>query len=858
MRAAAIGRGTVLAERYQIEEVLGTGGSGSVFRAWDRVLGELVAIKVLHPARARERSWIRRLAREVKVARAIRHPNVCRVFELGQSQGHWYVTMELATGGSLRDSLRRQAAAQGNGGASAAAGAAPPVNAAQSGGAASGLPGVKQQEHASSRARADEHSQFARRSLDERLADVRALCAGLSAIHAVGITHRDVTPQNVLRMGDGRLVLTDFGLAIEHDAHTTVHGGTPAYLPPEVARGERSDQRSDVFQLGLIMHEVMVGGRPTWGQDGRAQLADPRPGSPPVEEEITRLMEACLDPDPARRPPTAVAVAGRLAAAEAARAPNLAARLVRRTRRFARRHRSALIVTAGVIALAGLVRTVQVLSRPPLCASGDQQLADVWDPARAEVIRRAFLATKKPYAAESFTKISEAMGKLTQRWRAMYVDACQATHVRGEQSVEVLDLRMACLGGIRNELGALSNLLASADGELVSHAVQATAGLTDVRSCADVASLRSVVRPPEDAAQRARVDDIRRRAAELKALLVAGRLQEGIRRARPLVEEARRTSYEPLMAEVLLMHGRFELWARGAPDETARLLDEALLRAEASRHDRVLAEASIDRLGLIASHETSSDTQRFAMRAQAILRRLGGDARLESWLHTAVAFSFDREGKHVEALDLHRKALSLKLQVLGHGDQDVGISLGNVANQLTALGRPKEALVENERALAIMQASFGEHHPEVARHLYNRGEIRLALGQTSGAREDFERAYEVMRAEYGAEVIDVSYPPNGIGLSYLAEGGAEAAGRAVAPLREALRIREKVASAPELRSETMFALARALWESGQDRTRARSLATEALALAPASGQSVERRRIMAETLARWGGDAKRP
>src|SRR6185295_169312 len=240
--AISLAVGSVLADRYQLEAPIGDGGSGTVYRAWDRMLGELVAVKILHPQRAREKSWIRRLAREVKVARAIGHPNVCRVFELGHAGGHWFVTMELATGGSLRDLLR---------GDSAAAAARP---------------------------------------LAERLRDARELCAGLAAIHAVNIVHRDVTPQNVLRMADGRLVLTDFGLAIERDDQTTVHGGTPAYLPPEAARGERSDQRSDVFQLGMIMHEILTGVRPTWSAAGaRLAVVEPRPGSGAVEEELSRL-----------------------------------------------------------------------------------------------------------------------------------------------------------------------------------------------------------------------------------------------------------------------------------------------------------------------------------------------------------------------------------------------------------------------------------------------------------------------------------------------------------------------------------------------------------------------------------------
>src|SRR5262249_40595531 len=149
---------------------------------------------------------------------------------------------------------------------------------------------------------------------------MRALTAGLAAIHAVGITHRDVTPQNVLRMADGRMVLTDFGLAIERGDKTTVLGGTPAYMPPEVARGQRSDERCDVFQLGMILHEILHGVRPSWSADGaRLVVWDPPADANTVEEELTRLITECVNLNPAQRPANAVAVAGRLAAAEAAR-----------------------------------------------------------------------------------------------------------------------------------------------------------------------------------------------------------------------------------------------------------------------------------------------------------------------------------------------------------------------------------------------------------------------------------------------------------------------------------------------------------------------------------------------------------
>ena len=388
-----VGAGTVLADRYQIEAPLGEGGSGIVYRAWDRMLGEAVAIKILHPQRARERSWIKRLAREVKVARAIGHPNVCRVFELGHADGHWFVTMELATGGSLRDMLR----------------AGVPVLRPNPG-TSLGVPGE-----------VAVNLPAASRSLVDRLRDIRELCAGLGAMHAVAITHRDVTPQNVLRMADGRLVLTDFGLAIEQNDQTTMHGGTPAYLPPEAARGERSDQRSDVFQLGMIMHEVLTGVRPTWSPDGtRLVLVEPPSGASAAEEELWRLVADCVNADPARRPLSAVAVAGRLAAAEVARPAPFPVRVFTRVRRFVRHHPRLMATGMAVGALAIVVRSVQIVSRPPLCRGAVQQLAGIWDLPRAEAVRRAFAASGKSYAADTFTHVRVILDQYAGAWTRMY------------------------------------------------------------------------------------------------------------------------------------------------------------------------------------------------------------------------------------------------------------------------------------------------------------------------------------------------------------------------------------------------------------------------------------------------------
>jgi serine/threonine protein kinase len=290
--------GAVLDSRYQIEAAIGQGGSGQVFRAWDRVLGEPIALKILRPDRAQERSWIKRLAREVKVARAIRHPNVCRVFDLANADGHWLVSMELASGGTLRDTLQSNRS----------------------------------------------------RTLAERLADARAICAGLAAIHLVGITHRDVTPQNVLRMADGHLVLSDFGLAVESD-ETTVQGGTPRYMAPEAAMGQRLDQRSDVWQLGSILHELFFDRRPEWrSHGGRIVLVEPGgPGASALYRRLGHLCRDCLAQNPGERPADAMEVSVRLASVEMGRSGGVIGRFVRRRWKWVAG--VVMVIFVGVLAL---------------------------------------------------------------------------------------------------------------------------------------------------------------------------------------------------------------------------------------------------------------------------------------------------------------------------------------------------------------------------------------------------------------------------------------------------------------------------------------------------------------------------
>lgn len=253
--------GQLLAGRYRVGPLLGAGGMGFVFRATDQTTDQMVALKVLRPELSVNPRWVERMEHEVRLARSIEDPHVCRVFSFGHVDEYHFLTMELANG-SLRHELR-------------------------------GLEPT--------------------RAWDARVADAKAIVLGLVAIHKAGIVHRDLTPQNILRFADGRLAIADFGLAMDQPGKTTQIAGTPNRIAPEVLANGKVTYASDVWQLGMIVYEVLYGRRPT-----PDELVDAPSSTPAVEDGIAMggealrdLCAACVHPDPKRRPENAQAVARR-------------------------------------------------------------------------------------------------------------------------------------------------------------------------------------------------------------------------------------------------------------------------------------------------------------------------------------------------------------------------------------------------------------------------------------------------------------------------------------------------------------------------------------------------------------------
>jgi len=246
-RGAGFTPGSIVAGRYRIVSLLGRGGMGEVYRADDLRLGQPVALKFVTISDAA--GGIENLYHEVRVARQVSHPNVCRVHDVVEADGLRFIAMEYVDGEDLASLLRRVGR----------------------------LPAAKATQVA------------------------RDMASGLAAAHDRGIVHRDLKPGNVMIDGKGRARITDFGLASLAGHGEGTISGTPAYMAPEQVAGGAVTLRSDVYALGLVLYELFTGKRvydtPSYASRRSQRPATPRPPStlaPEIEPGFDRLIAACL------------------------------------------------------------------------------------------------------------------------------------------------------------------------------------------------------------------------------------------------------------------------------------------------------------------------------------------------------------------------------------------------------------------------------------------------------------------------------------------------------------------------------------------------------------------------------------
>src|SRR5712664_1842421 len=262
--------GQIIAGRYRVVALAGRGGMGEVYRAEDLKLSQIVAIKFLPASLSKDAGTLARFHSEVRIARQVSHPNVCRVFDIGDAEGIPFLTMEYVDGEDLASLVRR----------------------------------------------------IGRLSTDKAIEIARQVCAGLAAAHERGVIHRDLKPANLMLDGTGKIRITDFGLAAIAASldGTDVRAGTPAYMAPEQLEGKEVTAKSDLYSLGLVLYEILTGRRAfdaTTLPELMKQREKSAPASPSslvrdLDPVVERVILRCLENDPARRPASALQVAAAL------------------------------------------------------------------------------------------------------------------------------------------------------------------------------------------------------------------------------------------------------------------------------------------------------------------------------------------------------------------------------------------------------------------------------------------------------------------------------------------------------------------------------------------------------------------
>jgi len=848
--------------RYVVLGLVGRGGMGDVYAAYDPELDRKVAVKLLRARPSAGQSTTEgrtRLLREAQAIAKLSHPNVIVVYDVGTFNEVVFIAMEFIEGDTVRYWLNAKA-----------------------------------------------------RDWREVVRVFVAAGHGLAAAHEADIVHRDFKPDNVMVSRDGKVRVMDFGLARQTSAadlapdspeaaalaalkssadnrpqppppepdsdavpvvvprskqvnvdrskqiHLDVEEtrvlpaagasitesprstlersasspnaletsitqtgamlGTPAYMAPEQFASKAGDARTDQFSFCVALYESLYGERPFEGKSFMALMTSvargvvrDAPAGTKIPSWIRRILVRGLSPSAEARFPSMKAL---LHALE--HDPSVT------HRRWAIAATSALF---GIGLIFAAARSLQARHSP--CDSGAAKLAGVWEPGEAhtprkEAIRAAFLNSGKSYAPHIFETVRMTLDRYVARWTLAYTDTCEATAVRREQSAEVLDLRMSCLQGRLESIRALTEVFSKADGSTVEKAGNAADGLPDLDRCNNVPILRAIVKPPEDPTTRSRVELLKPRLARVTALTAAGHYGEARVLAGPLAEEARQVGYLPLTAQTLRAQAAL---ISTNHEETERVAEEAIWAAQAGGDDELVAETAAFLSWLVGAEQENPKRGRIWLQlAEATLNRLGGHDLLRSWIMNDRGLIAAVEGRYDDALASQQQAVALKERILGLEHPDVAISLENWALALAKLKRLPEAIGVSQRSLRIVEKNPGINHPDAAYVAVCHSEFLNLAGRFAEAEKIVRPALQTLERGIGQDDPFVAWALLTLGRS-LVELGMNREARLV--LERGYAIEAHTSKELSRRAEIAFLLARVMWPHRPERPKALDLALAA-------------------------------
>ncbi|MFN0247023.1 MAG: serine/threonine-protein kinase [Kofleriaceae bacterium] len=581
--------------RYTLGRVIGRGAMGVVHVANDPELGRDVALKILRPRASPER-----LRREAKALAKLAHPNVVRVYDIGEDAGQIFIAMELVEGENLREWL-----------------ASP-------------------------------------RSLDETLAVLVAAGRGLAAAHAVGLVHRDFKPDNVLVAQRGDVLVGDFGLAqisppgsqdgptassavtissipeadSENDAALTATGtvvGTPAYMAPEQMHGDAL-AASDQYAFCVTAWEALFGRRPYDGvtvAELRANARAKRIVRPErdVPRSVEKVLRRGLEESASARFPSMDAL---LAALAPSRGP-----------------RRAWIAFGGLAVALGGAGAVWFATREPAidCGAAAALIAPAWGP-HVEGVLRGRLGDR----------IASSYDVYAGNWQEARVEACAATHVRREQSTATLERRVGCLDRARAALHTTVSMLVSS-GETLARPDVVAESLPALERC-DAAQASA----PPPVANQAQIATVEAELTELEVNLAGGDSSLSLAETVAIRERAEKLGYTPTTLRARMLEARVATWT-GDRSAAEAILRDVMVEAERANDDAARAFASALLASLVADDHTNEAAQLVAG-GRAALARAGGDLQIDEALLAAEVEIMEARGDLRGAAALQEKLVA--------------------------------------------------------------------------------------------------------------------------------------------------------------------------------------------------------
>lgn len=712
--------------RYVILSTLGVGGMGIVYSAFDPELDRKVAIKVLRRATDSD-DYRQQLLAEAKSMARVSHRNVAAIFDVGTVDERVFLAMEHIDGLTLKD-------------------------------------------WGTAKERAE----------NEIISAMVAAGRGLSAAHRAGVIHRDFKPANVLMGSDGRVVVTDFGIAHAVADEDLASGerstkvGTPAYMAPETLKGAASDSRSDQFSFGITLYELLYREHPFAGrsrQIPQAIVAGDR-NDPPREARISAHVHSvtsrALSHNPSDRFSSMDELLSTLTGDDGS---------VRR-RRWIGAGLGAAVFGAGIVAL--------VLSGDDPCGGFGERVNRVWSEPVRERITKAFRDSAVPYASEAYELTERALDAYANSWVAAQSSSCRADTANSSETQEVRILRAFCLEGRMKRFRSTVALLEKADASVVEKAAEAVRALPTIRDCEDIEALSREVPPPDDPLVAGTVEELRVRLADAQSAFNLGAVESGIALAQQVVEDSKTIDALAVRAEAQLLYGQF-LHTSGKSKEAVATLRDAIYSSVAADYDVLSFEgwnALADALG--AGDRDIEGGKLAGRNAEAYWQRLGRDGFLGAKLYTQRGMTALSDVKLDESLEHLTQALKY-LESSAYDDNPLEVRiLGGLAAVNAKSGRLKEAVAFNRRAQTLSATLYGSLNPQTLNLQLNRGNLYYLSGDYGAALETHRELLKKYEGLYGPDHKDTARTVFNVAVVNLALGNNE---DALVMLERAVRIR---------------------------------------------------------------------